>query len=272
VNGGHDQGCTALGLGITDPGKLLLACGTAWVFTGVRTTHDLHNIPPILDLNFHTVPQRYTISQSLGGLGASLEWWVKQAWGEFNGASSRQEMYAALNTEMTQNRPKGGLYFVPLTGGHDDPATTKTGGFVGLQLAHNRVDMARAIMESAAFELRSALEAVIKAGIPVETLWMVGGAANSPHWPIILANGTDIPIHLPQYDHWPALGAAVLAGVGTGLFKNFDQAQARIKKPHQSVMPDPGLASSYYDCFEGYKRVCRSVRQQVKQNDIPADG
>ena len=51
VNGGHDQVITALGLGIIDPGKLLLACGTAWVFTGVTDTPDMTRIPPSLDLN-----------------------------------------------------------------------------------------------------------------------------------------------------------------------------------------------------------------------------
>ncbi len=53
VNGGHDQGCTALGLGVTAPGKVLLGCGTAWVVTGVTNTPDVAALPPSLDLNFH---------------------------------------------------------------------------------------------------------------------------------------------------------------------------------------------------------------------------
>ncbi|MCA9948836.1 MAG: hypothetical protein KDE48_04275, partial [Anaerolineales bacterium] len=225
VNGGHDQGCTALGLGVNDPGRLLLACGTAWVITGVVDSDDMRRVPAKLDWNFHPGHVylgngRWTISQSLGGLGASLEWWLNQAWAGINGQTSRDQMFAALDAELTQTKPGSGLFFTPLTGGHDDSSGMQCGQFWGLQLSHNRADLARAVLQSAAFELRWALEPTRQAGLPIERLWMVGGAAQSPHWPTILADVTNIPIRLPQYHNWPALGAAVLAGVGCGAFES----------------------------------------------------
>jgi len=256
VNGGHDQGITALGLGVIDPGKLLLACGTAWVFTGVTASPDMNRIPASLDLNFHIPPERWTISQSLGGLGASLEWWVGQAW-----TGDRRDRFAALDQELAETQPNQRLFFIPLTGGHDDPATTRPGGFVGLQLAHHRADMARAIMESAGFELRWALDALKEAKLPIERLWMVGGAANSPHWPAILANITGIPIRLPSYDYWPALGAALLAGVGVGLFKNIEAGLAHFGKPTRKIEPDDKLMALYAENFAVYQAACSQVRQ-----------
>ncbi|MCA2002485.1 MAG: hypothetical protein LDL51_11525 [Chloroflexi bacterium] len=252
VNGGHDQGCTALGLGIINPGKILLACGTAWVFTGVLTSPDMTRLPPTLDLNFHAAPERWTLSQSLGGLGASFEWWMNKAFRE----ASRSEMYAALNEEINQTQLDGGLFFLPLTGGHDDPATTRRGGFVGLQLGHSRADMARAIMESAAFELRWALEPVLSANIPVEKLWMVGGAAQSPLWPSILADVTGIPICLPDYDTWPALGAAILAGYGAGVFASLEQGLRKFQKPQKVIQPQADMAEVYQNAFQDYRRLC----------------
>ena len=80
--------------------------------------------------------------------------------------------------------------------------------------------MARAVLESAAYELQWALAGIMEAGLPVDRLWMVGGAARSPYWPNILANVTGVPINLPQYDNWPALGGAVLAGVGCGVYES----------------------------------------------------
>ncbi|PKO15494.1 MAG: hypothetical protein CVU39_11315 [Chloroflexi bacterium HGW-Chloroflexi-10] len=260
VNGGHDQGCTALGLGIIDPGKMLLACGTAWVFTGVLTSADMTSLPATLDLNFHTVPNRWTLSQSLGGLGASFEWWINKTYQTGNESFSRSKMFTELNLEMAQTKIDPDLFFLPLTGGHDDPATTRRGGFIGLQLGHSRADMARAIMEGSAFELRWALEQVLEANIPIEKLWMVGGAAQSPLWPQILANVTGIPIGLPEYDHWPALGAAILAGCGIGAFTNLIQGLENFQKSQKEIEPEIGMTSLYNRAFFNYQRICTLYR------------
>ncbi len=253
VNGGHDQGCTALGLGVNAPGKLLLACGTAWVITGVMDSPDMDTVPATLDWNFHPLNGRWTVSQSLGGLGASLEWWVNQAWRTIDGKAPRMEMYAALDAELAGTEPDGRLFFLPLTGGHDDPATTQTGGFAGLQMCHTRADMARAVLESAAFELRWALESIQQAGLPVERLWMTGGAAQSPHWPSILADVTGVPLSLPQYDNWPALGSAVLAGTGIGLFESIEDGLIRFQKPARDIMPASARHENYSGIYHAYK-------------------
>jgi len=256
VNGGHDQGCTALGLGITEPGKILLACGTAWVFSGVLHQPEMDSLPPSLDLNFHAAPERWTLSQSLGGLGASFEWWMNTAYQ----AEARAATFAALDAELPQTSPDGELFFLPLTGGHDDPATTRRGGFIGLQLGHSRADMARAVMESAAFELRWALEPVLAAGLPIERLWMVGGAARSSLWPSILADVTGIPIRLPDYDTWPALGVALLAGYGIGAFESLEDGLARFQKPHWEAQPQADMQETYQNAFEKYRRYCALLR------------
>ncbi len=253
VNGGHDQVCTALALGVNEPGKLLLACGTAWVITGITDPMNLEHVPSTLDLNFHALEDRYTISQSLGGLGASLEWWLNQAYFCFDCRSTRADMLASMEIELAQMQPGTSLFFLPLTGGHDNPATTRSGGFVGLQLSHSRADMARAVMESAAFELRWALESIRQAGLPVELLWMVGGAANSASWPSILADVTMVPINLPQYDNWPALGAAVLAGTGIGAFAGVEEALANFQMPVKEVLPDGRRGAIYDEAYSHYK-------------------
>ncbi len=255
INGGHDQVMTALGMGILNPGKFLLACGTAWVFTGISSTADREAIPGSLDLNFHAKPERWTISQSLGGLGASLEWWINQA---FSG--DRTARFAALDREMEGGEPDRHLLFIPMTGGHDDPATIHSGGFLGLQLSHSRADMARAVMESAGYELSWALDALRRASMPVESLWMAGGAGNSPHWPAILADITSLPIYLSAYDNWPALGAAVLAGTGAGLFDTLQNALYRFQKQAERIDPDAVRSAVYQERFLHYQQVTRQAR------------
>lgn len=254
VNGGHDQCCSALAMGMTAPGKVMLACGTAWVITAVVDSPDVAAVPAGMDLNFHVLPQRWTISQLLGGLGASLEWWL-QTHNSADGRS-RADMYAALNETLRQSEPGcHGLLFVPLTGAAQVPAGVQHGGFIGLRLDHNRADMARAILEGAAFELRWALEQIWTAGLPVERLWLVGGATRSPVWPQILADASGVPFSVTDYAHWPALGAAILAGAGAGVFESAETGQARLRQPAREVLPNPAAQAIYQERFAAYKQV-----------------
>ena len=257
INGGHDQVITALGLGINNPGSYLLACGTAWVFTGILTSPEMEKLPKTLDMNFHAYPQRWTLSQSMGGLGASLEWWLNRAWRGPDESTTRQQMFINLNQEIIQTSANQDLFFLPMTGGHADPATTRRGGFIGLDFNHSRIDMARAIMESAGYELRWALDAIRDAGQPVKHLWMVGGAAQSLLWPGILSEITAIPISIPDYDNWPALGAAILAGVGSGVYDSIDQALVYFTKPTRSVDSNKKNKEIYQTGFNHYQDIIR---------------
>ncbi len=261
VNGGHDQVCTALGLGINEPGKFLLACGTAWVFTGILSAVDMQAYPQDLSFNFHAYPQRWTLSQSLGGLGASLEWWLQRAWQAEDHSGTRQAKFAEFDQEVNQTQVNQELFFLPLTGGHADPATTRRGGFIGLDFQHNRADMARAIMESAGYELRWALDAIRQAQHPIERLWMVGGAAQSSLWPSILAEITGLPIQIPEYDNWPALGAAILAGVGSGVYADIDAALQFFNKPARTIQADPIHVGLYALGFKQYQEIIQRNHQ-----------
>ena len=262
VNGGHDQGCTALGMGVSAPGKVLLACGTSWVVTTVVEEPAVETIPAEMDLNFHPAPGRWTVSQSLGGLGAALEWWLKQGWqgADVGSPANRADMYAALNQELAQTGPgSGGLFFLPLTGGHVEPAGLQRGGFVGLRLDHRRGDMARSIMEGAVFELRWALETMQQAGLHPERLWLVGGAARNPLWPQLVADGTGRPIWLTQYGSWPALGAAVLAGWGVGVFDSLETGQRQFQKSARSIVPTEANQRLFDQLFVAYQQLTQLI-------------
>jgi xylulokinase len=251
VNGGHDQVCTAFGLGINDPGKVLVACGTAWVITGVINSLQMTRMPETLDLNFHILPHRWTQSQSLGGLGAPLEWWLNETI-----SLDRATQFSVLEQELARTQPNQQLFFMPLTGGFDNPATSSAGGFVGLQLSHTRAQMARAIMESAAFELKWSLLHWFKDGMQMDHLFLVGGAAQSSDWLKILAEVCGITIYIPQYDHWPSLGAAYLAGCGLGLFDLEQVPPDNFLKPYHQVIGDERQSALYETKFAAY-RECR---------------
>lgn len=245
INGGQDHSCEALALGLTRPGSFLLACGTAWVINAVTASADVEALPPRMALNPHVLPGRWIASEFLGGLGAGMEWWLEQFWQLASGAS-RSGRFTAFNKALENTSPgSGGLFFAPVSG---TPRTgSSSGGFLRLRLDHSAADMGRALLESAAFELRHALEEARSIGLPLEQLWMVGGAARSPHWPHILADTMGTPIHLTRSTHGPALGAAVLAARSMNLLDEHpDWVSAVI------IEPDQHQTSVYHDIYSEY--------------------
>lgn len=72
MTGGHDQACAALGLGAVEPGRMFLSAGTAWVLTAVTDRTGVGAVNPRLNLSPHVVAGRWTVSESLGGLGAEI--------------------------------------------------------------------------------------------------------------------------------------------------------------------------------------------------------
>jgi len=264
VNGGHDQCCTALAMGLIDPGPVMLATGTAWVLTGAVEAISTRDIPPNMNLNFHVAPQRWTISQFLGGFGASVEWCLNQCWQSAQATTplSRAELYAHFDDALGHSQPGcNDLLFLPLGGSLQVPDGQSQGGFIGLRLDHTRTDMSRAILEGAAFELRWALETIQQAGLAVEYLWVAGGATHSPVWPQILADVSGLPISLTQYAQWPALGAAILAGAGAGIFESLNEGIARFQKPPRQLGPDEKSAQFYSERFVAYKQMAQRLAQ-----------
>lgn len=256
VAGGHDQCCASLGMGMIAPGGVMLSTGTAWVITAVADSPDLQTIPARMDLNFHVVSQRWTPSQYLGGFGATVQWWLDQMWQSPDPHHSlrRERRFALLDEALlTSEAGSHGLIFLPL-GGPAQMAGFSQGAFIGLTLAHTRTDMSRAILEGTAFEVRWALENLQKAGMPVSELWIAGGAANSPVWPQILADISGVPIVLADYPSWAALGAAVLAGYGVGVFSSLAEGVARLQPPVRRLTPNRELASRYHVVFRRYKK------------------
>lgn len=260
IAGGHDQCCACLGMGMLDPGGVMLSTGTAWVLTAVSDTPDLAAIPNPMNLNFHAAPQRWTASEYLGGFGATVEWWLDQSWQspDPDQPLDRGQLFRLFDAALRQSEPGSrGLRFLPLEG----PAG---GAFAGLTLAHTRGDMSRAILEGVAFEVRGAVEDLRAAGMPVDELWIAGGATKSPIWPQILADVSGVPIVLADYPSWAALGAASLAGWGVRAFPTLAAAVARLRPPVRRLEPDSDQAGIYHTAFNHYRGLARQLNTDLR--------
>lgn len=289
INGGQDHSCEAFALGMERPGEALLACGTAWVINGVSSSPDLGSVPPAMDLNFHVVPGTWMVSQFLGSFGAGLDWCMRQCYGDAGemepGAANdtargtadesahgepayrelEKEVEGVLSHSSASYPGARHPLFIPLSGSAHaaglppNGETATCGGFWGLTQHHERAHMALAVMEGAAMELRWAMENLKRAGFSFESLWMVGGAVRNRHWPQIVADATDIPVRTIDYSHGPALGAALLAGLGSGIFTSPQEAHSRFAVNYRETQPETARRRDYDGLFDSYRQFVEAV-------------
>jgi xylulokinase len=232
---------------------VLLSCGTAWVILAVPEDKEMA-LDGGLSVSPHAVEGRWGALRSMGGVGTSLEWLLDNVWGGQGTAEDRGDLYEAVNLSVAQSPPGAdGLFFIPLTGGHGLAFARTGGGFLGLSLAHSRADMARAVMEGIAYELRWVIQQMRQGGLAVEELTMVGGAAESPVWPQIVADVTGVPVALPSSRQAAGQGAAILAGVGAGHFPDAEAGFAAFGGQKTCLAPDPDLGSIYDEGFHAYR-------------------
>lgn len=259
VNGAHDQYCAAVGAGVIRPGEVLLSCGTAWIILAV--SDDLQAaLDTGMGISYHAVPDRWGALSSLGGVGPSLEWLLDQVWGGKESDQGRSALYESLNEAAAASPPgAGGLFFFPMGGGHDHAAAKGRGCLVGLSLAHSRGDLARAAMEGIALELCWALAKMGEAGVPVSALTMVGGAAESPLWPQIVADVSGVTVTLPASRQAASRGAAILAAVGAGYFAGAEAGYAAFRGQEVCLEPEAGNQQIYGAVFEAYQDLYRRL-------------
>ena len=256
VNGAHDQYCAALGSGVIDTGDVMLSCGTAWVILGVM---DQLRLDPKrrLSVSPHVIPNRWGALRSMGAVGACMEWFLDNIWIP----KDRQTQYDELN-KCADKVPAGskGLIFLPSSGGYGHGAN---GGFIGLSIEHSRDDMARAVMEGIVFDLRWTLEEVHEAGITSKVLRMVGGAASSSVWTQIVTDITHIPVVLPSVTQSASYGAAILAGIGSGIFSSPSKAYQSLSGEEKLIEPDADNTNKYDRLFHIYKYTFQQISDSL---------
>ena len=265
ANGAHDQYCAAVGTGVMQPGKVLLSCGTAWVVLAVIDDLEV-GLRSGTAVGRHVLDGFWGALRSIGAVGSSLEWLIDNVWGGRAASAGRADLYAAINAGAARAAPgAGGLLCYPLAGGHAASFGPAYGGFVGLSLPHTRDDMARAVMEGIALELRWAVSEMRQAGIDVAELRMVGGAARSHIWPQIVADVTAIPVVLPAMSQAASRGAAILAGTAVGLYRDPQAGFAAFQGAETSLVPDPAVRQLYDDMFATYQELSTALTDRTSR-------
>ncbi|NLX69836.1 MAG: FGGY-family carbohydrate kinase [Clostridiales bacterium] len=262
VAGGLDAACCSLGAGVIHPGQTQEQGGQAG---GMSILVDRPMIHPRLILGYHVIPDRWLLQGGTVGGGGALRWFNEQlgAFEQQQAGETGRSPYEIMDEEAEIIAPGcNGLIFLPYMAGERSPIwdSKARGVFFGLSYEKTRAHMIRAVMEGVGFSLLHNLQTAEEAGAYVEGLNSVGGAANSRVWTQIKADITNKTIYVPFSDHATTLGAAILAGVGTGIYKNFDEAvktTVRIQRVH---FPNP----KNHDIYMGYYKLYRELYEKLK--------
>lgn len=253
VAGGLDAACGTLGAGVVSPGQTQEQGGQAG---GMSICIDRYAADPRLILGFHTVPGRWLLQGGTTGGGGALKWLRETVC---------PELSFAQMSELAEQAPagSGGVTFLPYMAGERSPLWNPKacGVFFGLNFGVTRGQMIRACMEGVAYALRHNLETAAAAGAKAETLRAMGGSANSRVWTRIKADVTGCRIEVPASDTATTLGAAILAGVGTGVYGGFDEAARRTVSVRAAYVPDPETEEVYARGYETYRKLYPALEE-----------
>jgi xylulokinase len=218
----------------------------------------VHDPAARLHMFCHSLPQRWFQMGVTLAAGGSLRW-LRDALG---GGSPGLD-YAALDVAALAVPPGcDGLLFAPyLTGErtpHDDPEVR--GGFLGLSLLHGRGHLVRAVLEGVACSLRDVMELLGPASAAGSPVLLSGGGARGAAWTSIVADVLGRPVERLAVDEGPALGAALLAGLGTGVFPDALSATGQLVRFLPPVSPGPAR-EVYQDLYPRWRRLYPLLRE-----------
>lgn len=269
VGGGADNACGATGTGVVVEGRVLSSLGTSGVILAPSENHQVDNDGRVHTF-CHSVPNMWYIMGVILSAGMSLSWY-RDVIGESEAqkaAQSNRDVYDIL-TEQAGTAPIGseGLVFLPyLTGErtpHKDPHAR--GGFIGLTIRHQRSHLIRACLEGITFAMRDALEIVRSLGVQTNEIRATGGGAKSAFWRQLQADIYGCEIATINSDQGPALGAALMAGAGTGVYNSLPEACDSVIKVVDRTEPNAESVKQYNDYYQVYHEMYPKIQDSCHQ-------
>ena len=253
--GGGDMPCLAVGSGVVRPGVVSLGIGTAAHATAYAPRLETSSTAEAGGL----WPMCHPDARGYAWLGCS-----------FTGGESLRWLTGVLETGFEDllaaagpvDPGSEGLVFAPWLEGRATPGPDPSarGCFLGLSLRHGRGHMVRAVMEGVAYDLRESLECFRLAGLEEHEIRIGEGGLRSALWRQIVADVVGVPVRVLAVEDPSALGAALIAAVGTGMFADFEEACGAAVRPAGTVEPEVEASSVYEEGFVEYRKIYPALR------------
>ncbi len=270
VAGGLDAACGTLGAGVIRDGDTQEQGGQAG---GMSICMNEYKADPRLILGCHVVPGMWLLQGGTTGGGGVMRW-LERELGDYEREEGARRGKSSLDlfNEAAQAVNPGcdGMVFLPYMAGERSPIWNPyaKGVWYGLDFTKTKGHMIRAAMEGVAMALRHNLCVAEEAGAKVNVLRAMGGSANSLLWTQIKADITGKPICVPASDTATTLGAAILAGVGTGVYNNFEEAVRSTVSNKRYHVPNPEYQTVYDERYATYLSLYNNLKNMMSREGV----
>ena len=257
VGGGGDQAAGAVGNGIVRSGVISSTIGTSGVvfaFSDTVATDPKGRVHTFC----HAVPGKWHVMGVMLSAGGSFQW-LRNNLGQQECQQARKENcdpYEILCREAEQAVPGSeGLLFLPYLTGERTPHANPNarGAWIGLTPRHGKNEMVRSLMEGITYGMRDSLEIIRGMGIELREIRLSGGGAKSAFWRQMQADIFEQPVCTINATEGPAYGAALLAGVGTGVWGSVQEAcdaAIGVTDRHQNNEASSRIYREFYPVFQ----------------------
>ncbi|MBD3255974.1 MAG: hypothetical protein GF383_12840 [Candidatus Lokiarchaeota archaeon] len=265
TTGSWDQASVALGTGAIKTGIASVGIGTTECLTiplnkpivsEKMMRYNFPCAPHIIDNMYLTIAFNMTT-------GSLLRWFRNTIAKKAYATAERKgkNIYQILDDSATKNPTD--LFILPHFGAAGNPYMDPeaTGAILGLRLNTTTNELYKAILEGTTYEIMLILECLTDAGIPIEELRAVGGGSKSSIWLQLKASMLGRLISVPRINEAGTLGCAILAGVGAGVYKNFQNAVNKLIKIDYIYKPNNKLHAIYSEKYKTYKRIYPKLKE-----------
>jgi len=266
VGGAGDNAAAAIGVGVIKDGTGFTTIGTSGVVF-------VHSSEPNTDAEgrVHTfcsaVPNEWHLMGVTLAAGSSLQWFRNRfCQAEQEIADQRGVDVYQVMDEMAESVQPGSdkLLFLPYLSGertpHLDP--NARGVFFGLSTIHEKAHLIRSVLEGVAFSLNDCLSVLRELNVDAELMMLTGGGAASPLWQKIIADIFDCTMNTCKSNQGPSLGAAILAGVGAGIFTDLDDGCRKVIQLKNTV--NPTESDFYQNYYQVYQDIYPALKKQYE--------
>lgn len=254
VLGGHDHLCAALAAGAIHPGIAIDSMGTSQS-TLVVVNQFLSNLE-VVKHGFvcyaHVIPNAYILKAGIHSAGGAIEWLAGLLTAKRNTDSIID--FSKLEQEALKGVGKTiGPLWLPHFNGSGTPEVdwNSRAALLGVRIEHNRGDILRGLLESQSFWLKHNLDEIRHlTGQMIENIILLGGTTRLKLLSSLKSSILNLPALIPNLSESAATGAALLAGTGTGTFKNPQEAVDSLIIEMEKINPDETLSEWYQPIYE----------------------
>ena len=251
IAGAGDNAAAAVGTGTVGDGRCNISLGTSGTIFissrkfGVDKNNALHS--------FDHADGTYHLMGCMLSAASCNKWWMDEI--------LKTKEYAK-EQEGIEKLGENHVFFLPYLMGERSPHNNPNarGTFTGITMDTTREDMTQAVLEGVAFALRDSLEVAKSLGIPITRTKICGGGAKSPLWCKMIANILNLKVDKIESEEGPALGAAMLAAVGCGVYGSVEEIAEKMVKVVDTIEPDPVIAAKYDEKYAQFKQIYPALK------------